>query len=68
MGHPLETFGMADKEMSTRLQVSIELVHEPLLSRAVKINHHIPAKDDVEGALDWKLLIHQIQAPELNHR
>ena len=59
---------MADKEMSTRLQVSIELVHEPLLSRTVEIDHHIPAKDEIEGTLDRKLLIHQIQPSKLNHR
>lgn len=56
--HPLETFGMSDEEMASRLEIPKELVDEFFLRGAVEINHHVSAKDQIQRALNGKLLVH----------
>lgn len=45
----------------------MEPVHECLLRRAIKVDHHIPAEDDVQWGLDGVVLVHQIDTLEPDH-
>ena len=38
---------MPDKQIAFRVQAAIELFHQPLLLRFVKIDHHVAAEDHV---------------------
>src|SRR6516162_4820213 len=58
---------MSNVKPAARADHLDETVHQPGFCRAIEIDHHVPAEDGVERALErpW---IEQIELPERNER
>ena len=67
MVEPLEGFRVPDKEVPSRLKVMIKFPYQPLLGLPVKVDHRIPAKNQIEIVFNRVFLIHQIDPFEGDH-
>ena len=54
MLNPGETLRVADQNNPTRVQTFVKAVHQTGPSFIVKIYHHIPAKNAVNGLIEAK--------------
>ena len=54
---------MPDKEVSAGNGSIVKTLYKRVLGRLVKIDHHVPAEDQVKGSAELDG-IHQIECPE----
>ena len=66
MRDPGKALGVSDLEISPRQEHPSQSVDEPFLRRAVKINHHIPAKDDLKLGIEGIGILKQIHEVPLH--
>jgi len=53
---------MADKQVSTWVEMIANLIHDCFLDRSVKIDQNIPQKDNVEALFDAVGRLHEIHS------
>ena len=55
---------MANHEVSILEKVMSKLVHKALLRQTIEVDHHVPAKNDVETVTEGECLGHEVEPRE----
>jgi hypothetical protein len=65
--HVHERLRVSDKHIAIIPEMAVILFYKSLFGFIIKIDHHIPAKDDVKGFFHGEGKVHKVKLPEGDH-